>query len=113
MRAFKIVELTSIPLFILSLILVLSGYGIISPKTLNTFTFGLLSYENSSSVHSYVLIRYGFTALLLLHSYAGFEIFGLKKIRNPKVRTVLSHSLLVVVLYTLWVVTVVELRTLF
>lgn len=113
MRAFRIAELTSIPLFILAIVLVLTGYGIVSPRTLSTFTFGLLSYENASFLHSYRVIRYGFTVLVLIHSYAGFEIFGLKKIRNSKLRGFLSYSLLFIVIYVIWVVTVAELRALF
>jgi len=113
MRAFKIVELTAVPLFIFSVILVITGYGIVSPRTISTFTFGLVSYQNAPTLHSYRLIRYGFTVLLLVHSYAGFEIFGLKKIRNQRLRIFLSYLLLFIVLYVLWVATITELGEIF
>ncbi|ALV63805.1 hypothetical protein ADU37_CDS21080 [Thermococcus sp. 2319x1] len=113
MRAFKIVELTAVPLFIFSMILVITGYGIVSPRTISTFTFGLVSYQNAPTLHSYRLIRYGFTVLLLVHSYAGFEIFGLKKIRNRRLRLFLSYLLLFVVLYVLWIATITELGEIF
>jgi len=40
-----------IPLFVFSLILVISGYGIVSPKVISIFTFGLvLNAPNASFV---------------------------------------------------------------
>ncbi|MBC7108940.1 MAG: hypothetical protein PWP49_662 [Thermococcaceae archaeon] len=113
MRPFRIVELTAVPLFVFSFILIITGYGIVSPKVISIFTFGLVSYQNAPTLHSYRLIRYGFSVLLLVHSYAGFEVFGLKKIRNRRLRLFLSYLLLFIVIYVVWVATITELGEIF
>ncbi|MCS7108538.1 MAG: hypothetical protein RMH77_02865 [Sulfolobales archaeon] len=66
----KLVEYTSLPLAVLLLFYILSGYGMIS----NIPSIIGLNYVISSRIHTLPLLRYILTVLVIIHSYSGFTI---------------------------------------
>ncbi|MCC6015265.1 MAG: hypothetical protein LM564_06140 [Desulfurococcaceae archaeon] len=61
----RVVEATSVPLAVLLLLYVVSGYGMIYPGVLG------LTYRTSSYLHTHPLLRYLTSILVALHGYGG------------------------------------------
>jgi len=83
----KIVETTSIPLSVLLMIYVLSGYGTILPEFMRSLGF---SYRVSTYLHNHPLLRYLTAVLIAIHGYGGFMLLINRYSRNVLLRYLLQ-----------------------
>ena len=91
--------LTAPPLLILAVAMILSGYAIIRPQTTEAL-YGI-SYTQGILLHSTPIIRYGFTALALIHGWAGALILTLPKlIKAGHIKTAYATITLISALVT-------------
>ncbi|MCS7104756.1 MAG: hypothetical protein NZ954_04245 [Thermofilaceae archaeon] len=74
----KLVEITSIPLTVLLLIYILSGYGMVSPS-LRILGF---NYAFSARLHTSPWLRLSIVVLTVLHGHSGLAVLARKKIRS-------------------------------
>lgn len=105
-----VVALTSPPLLVLTISMILSGYALIAPQTMSKF-FGI-GYSEGVIVHSTPLIRFGFVTLALLHGWAGtltLILPRLIKAGRVKLAYIVLTALSFAVLYFLTPLLLVEL----
>ncbi len=67
-----LVEATSIPLAILLMAFILSGYCLVKSEAIEAATFGLLTYPVCVVIHTSRLLRVLLVAIGLLHGVPGF-----------------------------------------
>jgi len=69
----RVVELTSIPLAVLLLLYVVSGYGMLYPEFFRPLG---LTYKVSTYLHTHPLLRYLTAVLVALHGYGGLVVLS-------------------------------------
>ncbi len=103
------VALTAPPLLVLTVSMILSGYALMAPQILSNFLG--IGYGEGVVVHSAPLIRFGFTALALLHGWAGTLVLILPRLIRAG-RVMLAYAVLatlsLAVLYLLTPLLLVE-----
>lgn len=95
-----IVEMTSIPLLLLTLIYIITGYQMLTP---------LIVFARPRALHVDRLLRVLFVYLSLAHSYAGLIIMTTRKIRSKKALNFLLITLAAILTYFLAIFTLIEL----
>ncbi len=103
-----LVEASSIPLLLLSIVMVLSGYGMLKPWIIEDLTLGILSYSISARIHTDKIIRSSFSILLIIHSITGSYILIDRRIRFKKINYILKALSLIVLLYVLAIIIMCE-----
>ncbi|MEM3948834.1 MAG: hypothetical protein QXM76_04505 [Zestosphaera sp.] len=103
-RCLKIVEYTSLPLTLLLLIYVLSGYGTVSPVP------GVIgfTYPTSVRIHTLPLLRYLTAAIAALHLYGGAVVLAHRRVRNAILVRVIEVVGLALALLTVALATMSE-----
>ncbi len=104
-----VVEALSIPLFLTTILLIISGYGIINPRVVNLLTFGLMNYATSANLHTTEILRISFTILVLIHSYGGLILLSLRRIRNKLLKNIVSLLSSIITLYVFIILILSEL----
>ncbi len=80
-----LVEATSIPLAILLITFILSGYCLIKSEGIEAATFSLLTYPVCVAIHTSRLLRVLLVTIGLLHGVPGFILLFSKYV-SPKLR---------------------------
>lgn len=100
-RCLKLVEYTSLPLTLLILLYLLSGYGTVSliPSAVG------FTYTTSIKIHTLPLLRYLLAVITALHLYGGAVVIAHRRVRYKKLATTvkaagLAAALLVAALAT-------------
>jgi len=93
-----LVELTSIPLFILMSIYIITAYGMLNPKFIGSITG--LNYVTSLRIHTDSLLRITCVILTMTHSYGGLTLLITRRIRNRKIADI-GITLMTIVIVTL------------
>lgn len=83
----KLVEYTSIPLSVLMLFYVLSGYGMIS--TIPSYIG--FTYSTSFKIHTLPLLRYLTTVLVALHGCCGLILMAYRRVKSEFVRDLITY----------------------
>lgn len=94
---FVIVELTSIPLAVLMLLFIYSGYGLIS-TTMENYGF---SYNVSVRIHTSRTLRLMLIALTYLHGVSGFNIMVYRYVKDRRARLILEAASIIIAFLTL------------
>lgn len=104
-HALRLVEYTAIPLTVLMLIYVLSGYGMVSavPSYLG------LTYSVSSRLHTLPLLRYITAVLVAVHAYCGLVIVAYRRVRSRLLRGAVVYAGLAYAILVISVATASEL----
>lgn len=103
-RCLKLVEYTSMPLTLLLLLYVLSGYGTISPiPGVVGFT-----YSTSIKIHTLPLLRYLITVTTALHLYGGAVVLAHRRVRNRKLTMAVEAASLALALLMVTLATIIE-----
>lgn len=92
-----IVESTSIPLAVLMILFVYSGYGLVSP-VMGDYGF---TYYVSTRIHASRELRLLLVALTYLHGVAGLNILVYRAVKNSKLRLILEIVVVLAALITL------------
>lgn len=93
----KILQYTSIPLFVLLYISYLSGYGITRAEIVETLTFGLLDYGVCVKLHT-SLLNYFTSILAFLHGASGLIIMITRSRRIRRKRAIEGVILIILAL---------------
>ncbi|MEM1662338.1 MAG: hypothetical protein QXP72_02320 [Desulfurococcaceae archaeon] len=101
---YLILESTSIPLAVVLILFILSGYGLIT-TTMEIFGF---DYRVSSIIHTSRVFRILLIILTYLHMFSGFEIMIYKYFRISKIRYILKATLYVLITVSLVPIVVCE-----
>ncbi len=98
--ALRITELTSIPLFALLVLYIVSGYGILNPLVVEVLTG--LSYTEALRLHTSPVIRVAFIATAITHTYAGFIVLINRRVgKYVKLSTILTGLITAITTYIL------------
>ncbi|MCD6488734.1 MAG: hypothetical protein J7K21_05875 [Desulfurococcales archaeon] len=103
-----VVEGTAPPLLLLTILMMLSGYGIVGSRTLSALTGGLFGYRTSLFIHTDSLIRYSFSILALIHSYSGFSLMILRRVRHSMLRNIIEYIVFILIVYIGIIVSIIE-----
>ncbi|MEM0100476.1 MAG: hypothetical protein QXS24_01865 [Desulfurococcaceae archaeon] len=95
-----IVEITSFPLFLLTLIYIITGYQMLTP---------LVIFSRPRILHLDRLLRILFVYLFLLHSYAGLIILTARRVRNRKISDLVMTAITAITALFLALFTLLEL----
>ncbi|WP_457751611.1 hypothetical protein [Thermococcus sp.] len=98
--ALKTVEITSLPLLILTGLMIVTGYASVSPSAEKASIF--VSKSLAIMIHTSPLIRLSLGILLFIHSYTG-TILLTSRLKNRKMATVVDYGVLAFLVYVLWV----------
>jgi len=91
-----LVELTSIPLFILISLYMITAYGMLNPKFIGLITG--LNYVTSLRIHTDTLLRMSCVILTMTHSYGGLTLLVTRRVRNRKIAsTIITLVTLIIV----------------
>ncbi|MGC8975783.1 MAG: hypothetical protein ACP5KB_06285 [Thermoprotei archaeon] len=104
----RLVEYTSIPLTLCSILYLLSGYGIISP----VFSLVGLTYTISVKIHTLPLLRLVTVILAILHLYGGVVVISSRHVRSWKRRRLIKSFTLAMVSMFLFLIALSELKML-
>ncbi len=98
----KILQYTSVPLFVLLYLSYLSGYGITRSSVVESLTLGLLDYGICAKLHSSPL-HYVTGSLAFLHGISGFMVMigRSRRIRRKKSAEKILWIILIIVLIQL------------
>lgn len=103
-----LVETTSLPLLVLTLVMILSGYGMLYPMLIESLTLGLIGYGEAARIHTNPLIRAGFTLLALIHGLAGSILLVERYVKNPFVKRVIEYGIAFILLYIATTIIIAE-----
>ncbi len=98
-----VVEASSIPLLILILLMILSGYGILYPDKIRMLTGGLISDRIAFKIHTDIVIRISIIAILLIHGFTGLLLLSEKYIRNNLMKKIIILCITVVLVFLLMI----------
>jgi len=87
-----LVEATSIPLLVTSILLIISGYVLAYPYRAHTLSLGLMDYRGGVILHTLPLIRIVFVFTLYLHGVGGVGLLATRYVKNRVVREVIEIS---------------------
>ena len=103
----RVVEFTSIPLAVLLLLCVVSGYGMLYPRFFRPLG---LTYRTSTYLHTHPLLRYLTTVLAALHGYGGVVVLSNRYLRRYGMLRAIAEALgLVIALAVIAISTAIEL----
>jgi succinate dehydrogenase hydrophobic anchor subunit len=93
-----LVETTSLPLLVLCMIYLLTGYQILLP--------GLKLIPMARVIHTDLVLRVSFIVLTLIHSYSGLIILCERRIKNNTLRTLIESTItgLIVIFTALFII---------
>lgn len=93
-----LVEITSLPLLVICLLYLLTGYQMLIP--------GLKLIPRARELHTDRVLRLLFLILVLVHGYSGLIIVSERRIRNNTIRTIIevAVTILLVGLAVLFVI---------
>ncbi|MEM0345139.1 MAG: hypothetical protein QXP94_03455 [Thermofilaceae archaeon] len=90
----RLVDATSVPLAVVMLLYLLSGYGMIS-RALQQFGF---TYAFWARIHTSPILRIAAVALTVLHGYPGLVVLAFKRVKSHKARLAIELALLALTL---------------
>ena len=99
-----LVELTSIPLFILISLYMITAYGMLNPKFIGLITG--LNYVTSLRIHTDTLLRISCVILTMTHSYGGLTLLVTRRVRNRKIASIIITlvTLIIVTLASIYLI---------
>lgn len=97
-----VVEITSLPLFLLTLIYIITGYQMLTP---------LVVFSKPRILHLDKLLRILYVYLFLMHSYAGLIILTARRVKNKKISNSIMVALTAIVASFLVLFTLLEALT--
>ncbi len=106
--ALALLEATSLPLLVLSLTLILSGYTLVEPHTVSKLTGGLISLTVAYKLHLDPVIRFSYTLLLSIHVIAGFTILLNRRVRSKTLNKIFKTIVIVISVYIVYIAFIVE-----
>ena len=101
--ALRLVEWTSIPLLLLTGLMLVTGYASTSEGALRASIF--LTRDTAVRIHTSPLMRALLGLLLFTHAYAGTELMA-ERIKGKTLGRVLEYGVLGFIIYVLWVLIV-------
>ncbi|MEM1750605.1 MAG: hypothetical protein QXV30_00760 [Desulfurococcaceae archaeon] len=108
-----VLEATSLPLLITTLLLIVTGYAIMYPHAYSALTLNALNYANAQRIHTDPVIRLSFTALALIHGLSGTIILIEKYVKHRLVKEIIKSIVLVAVLALLAIVLAIDFLSIF
>lgn len=90
----RLVDATSIPIAVVMLLYLLSGYGIIS----SVLRAPGIDHIFWARIHSSPILRIFTVALAVLHGYCGLVVLAFKRIKTPRARLTVEVVLLALTL---------------
>lgn len=93
------VESTALPLSILVILMILTGYAMIEPTKIQHATLNMINYPVAVKLHTDFTIRILFVSLAILHGYAGTLLLGMKIIKKRHMRKILNTIITIIYLY--------------
>ncbi|WFO76002.1 hypothetical protein J4526_03910 [Desulfurococcaceae archaeon MEX13E-LK6-19] len=106
---FLLIETTSLPLLVLAILMIISGYALVYPHVISGLTFGAMNYSTAHRIHTDPLIRSSFAILALLHSLAGTFLLIEKHVKNKTLKSTLEFIAMTMLLYLLLIIIMAEL----
>lgn len=92
-------EISSIFLLVLTLLFLISGYGITRTSVVKKLTFGLINMHVAMQIHTNIYFRIVFNIFLTIHCLTGLTIILYRRIRNTLLRTCILVIVTTIVLY--------------
>ncbi len=108
---FLLLETTSLPLLVLALLMIISGYALVYPHVISSLTFGAMNYSTAHRIHTDPLIRSSFAILALLHSLAGTFLLIERYVKHKLLKTITELVVIAILSYLLLVIILIELLT--
>ena len=106
--SYTLIEVTSIPLLIVSLVYLLTGYAMISIKIQNLFSVIGLGYGDIMYLHTNIYTRLALVMLGSIHGFSGSIILIHKYSRRKTTRNILRILAAVALLIIIYLVIVAE-----
>ncbi|MEZ0289848.1 MAG: hypothetical protein ABWJ42_02015 [Sulfolobales archaeon] len=103
-----IAEVTSIPLLILGLTYVITGYIMISSFFREIAGLIGLEYNDALYLHTERSIRISMISLALLHGYCGTQLVVYRYVKNVVIKNILSHTITILTVIIIALVTLAE-----
>ncbi|WP_297534422.1 hypothetical protein [Thermococcus sp.] len=97
--ALLVVEATSLPLLVLTVLMLVTGYASVSTSAAKYSIF--FSKTRAVAFHTSAFVRIALAGLLILHSYAGTRL--LRARIKGKVGAFIEYTVLALLTYLLWV----------
>jgi len=85
----RLVEYTAIPLYIGLYLMLISGYGMVTPRAA-WLTLGLMDRHISTILHVLSPLSYVVGVLAALHAIGGFGVLILRRVRRTRVAAMLE-----------------------
>ncbi|MEM0380508.1 MAG: hypothetical protein QXX35_02755 [Desulfurococcaceae archaeon] len=94
-------EVSSIVLLVLTLLYVLSGYGIVRTSIVRKLTFNLINRHVAERIHHDIFLRLLFNIFLLVHCLSGLILLIYRRVKNDTFRYILITISILIPLYLL------------
>ncbi len=105
---YRLIEITSIPLLIISLLYLTTGYGMISGIFGRIFQLIGLSYSDILSLHTDPYIRILLVILGSVHGVSGTVVFISKYVRNNIIKEILVAMVLFILVFLIGLIILSE-----
>lgn len=92
-------EASSIVLLALTLIYIVSGYGLIKTSIVRKITFGLINRHIAELIHTDLILRVLFSIFLIIHCLSGITLMLHRRIRYKTLRYSLLLLVTTLILY--------------
>ncbi|MCS7128426.1 MAG: hypothetical protein N3E36_05315 [Sulfolobales archaeon] len=96
-----VLEATSLPLLLTTLLLIITGYAIMYPHAYSALTLGALNYANAQRIHTDPVIRLSFTTLALIHGLTGTIILIEKYMKHRLIKELIKSVVIIALLMLL------------
>lgn len=104
-----VVESTALPLSILIILMILTGYTIIEPTKMQQATLDIINYPIAVKLHTDFTVRLLLVSLTISHGYAGTILLGMKLIKRGYIRKIFNAIITIIYLYFVMLIVYLEL----